>query len=451
MGKSMTLAALAREIGARFRGDDCPFQGVSIDSRTLQPGELFVALRGPNFDGHAFVGQVQAMGAAALMVDHSVDTMLPCIEMEDTRTGLGRFSAAWRNQFELPLVAVTGSNGKTTVKEMLAAILAQQGPVLATRGNLNNDIGVPLTLLRLRPEHHAAVIEMGANHAGEIAWLTRLAQPTVAVITNAAAAHLEGFGSLEGVAQAKGEIYSGLGQRGTAVVNADDAFAELWLEINRERKVITFGLKRDADVSAAWEGDTDGVRLALKTPQGGVELNMRLSGQHNVMNALAATAAALALGVELKVIQSGLESMVSVPGRLENKQGISGIRIIDDSYNANPASMGAALKVLSMAQGERCLVLGDMGELGRDAAQLHEQIGCMARAEGVDRLYAVGELSQAAAEAFGPDGHHFKNCEQLIAALREELKAEMTLLVKGSRAMQMERVVTALLETGEGH
>ncbi len=449
MTEMMTLAALAERIGARFRGKDLPFRGISADSRSLQPGDLFVALRGPSFDGHAFAGQVLAMGAGALMVDHPVDIALPRIEVEDTRIGLGRFSAAWRSQFKLPLVAVTGSNGKTTVKEMLAAILGQQGPVLATRGNLNNDIGVPLTLLRLRPEHCAAVIEMGANHAGEIAWLTGLAQPAVALITNAAAAHLEGFGSLEGVAQAKGEIYSGLGSGGTAVINADDAFAELWHSMNREREVITFGLERDADVTAQWTGDANGSRLALKAPQGGIELNLRLSGQHNAMNALAATAAAVALGVDLNTIRAGLERVVPVPGRLESKQGASGIRIIDDSYNANPASLEAALKVLSMAEGTRCLVLGDMSELGSDAVPLHEQIGRMAQVGGVDRLYAVGELSRAAVRVFGSKGYHFSTHEQLITALQQELKAEMTLLVKGSRTMRMERVVAALLRTGE--
>ncbi len=449
MAETVTLAGLAKQIGARFQGEDLPFSGVSTDSRTLQSGDLFVALRGPSFDGHTFAEQARKMGATALMTDHALEVPLPRIEVKDTRIGLGQLAAVWRSQFELPLVAVTGSNGKTTVKEMLAAILVQWGPIVATHGNLNNDIGVPLTLLRLRSEHRAAVIEMGANHAGEIAWLTGLALPTVAVINNAAAAHLDGFGSIAGVAKAKGEIYSGLGSSGTAVVNADDVYAGLWLTMNRTRKVITFGLEQDADVSAEWEGDTDGSRLVLKTPRGGIELNLPLSGQHNVMNALAATTAALALGVELAAIRTGLENVAPVPGRLESKRGISGIRIIDDSYNANPASLGAALKVLSMAPGGRCLVLGDMGELGGDAVQFHEQIGRMARREGIEQLYTIGELSRAAAEAFGSGGRHFESCEQLIAALQDGLKAETTILVKGSRTMRMERVVGALLEPEE--
>ena len=450
MAEPITLAALAQQIGARFRGSDLPFSGVSIDSRTLQPGELFVALRGPNFDGHTFVAQAQARGAAALMVDHPLETTLPSIEVEDTRIGLGRFACAWRSRFALPLVAVTGSNGKTTVKEMLAAILGQQGPVLATRGNLNNDIGVPLTLLRLRPGHRAAVVEMGANRAGEIAWLTGLARPSVALITNAAAAHLEGFGSLEGVAQAKGEIYGGLEENGTAVINADDPFSELWLALNRERRVITFGLERAADVSALWDARADGSELALTTPSGTVELQLPLPGRHNVMNALAAAAAAVALGVEQDAIGKGLQGVAPAPGRLERKRGIRGACIIDDSYNANPASLGAALKVLAAAPGERLLVMGDMVELGGEARQQHRQIGRMAREEGIQRLYATGELSRAAVQEFGPDGRCFDSHEQLIDALREELNARTTLLVKGSRVTRMERVVDALLESGEG-
>ncbi len=450
MSEPPTLAAMASQIGARFHGEDLPFPEVSIDSRTLRPGELFVALRGPSFDGHAFVEDARVKGAAALMVDQRLDTPLPAIEVADTRIGLGEMARVWRNRFSLPLVAVTGSNGKTTVKEMLAAILGERGALLATRGNLNNDIGVPLTLLRLRPGHRAAVIEMGANHAGEISRLTSLASPTVALITNAAAAHLEGFGSLEGVAHAKGEIYGGLNSDGTAIVNADDSFAGLWLELNRGRKVITFGLERDADVSATWDGDAQGSSLALTTPRGNIELRLSLPGRHNVMNALAAAAAALAMGVELESIRSGLQSVAPAPGRLEQKRGIGGARIIDDSYNANPASLGAALKVLAAAAGERLLVMGDMAELGEDALRLHRQIGCMARDQGIQRLYATGDLSRAAVEAFGPGGRHFDNREQLIAALRGELDAATTLLVKGSRSMRMERVVDALLENGEG-
>jgi len=451
MVESVTIAAMAKQIGASYHGDDVLFQGGSTDSRNLRPGELFIALRGPRFDGHAFIGQAQANGAVAVMADHPVEVKLPRIEVDDTRIGLGRIAAVWRTRFELPLVAVTGSNGKTTVKEMLATILKQQGSVLATAGNLNNDIGVPLTLLRLRQGHQAAVIEMGASHAGEIAWLTKLACPDVAVITNAAAAHLEGFGSIQGVAEAKGEIYSGLNSQGSAVINADDVYADLWRELNRGRDIVTFGLRQKADVSAVWEGDVSGSHMILQTPQGNIELRLHLVGMHNVMNALAATAAALAVRVELPQIKAGLEMVTPVPGRLEGKQGISGSSIIDDSYNANPASLGAALKVLSMADGERFLVLGDMSELGMDTVQLHEQIGRQVREEGVDRLYAVGELSRATVRVFGRGGRHFSSREELIAALREDLNKERTLLVKGSRTMQMEQVVAALLDPEENN
>ncbi len=450
MGELLSLARLADRIGGRYHGDDRPFRGVSTDSRRIEPGELFVALKGPSFDGHDFIAQAEAAGCAAVMVERDVETPLPRIEVADTRVGLGRLAAAWRSQFRLPLIAVTGSNGKTTVKEMLAAILRRQGPVLATQGNLNNDIGVPLTLLRLASEHRTAVVEMGANHPGEIAWLTELARPTVALITNAAAAHLEGFGSLEGVARAKGEIYGGLEEGGIAVINADDPFAGLWRGLNRERKVVTFGLEQEADVSAEWEGGTDGSRLELHTWRGEEHVALPLAGRHNVMNALAATAAALAAGVELSAIREGLEAMTPVAGRLEHKRTAGGIPIIDDSYNANPASLGAALKVLAMAEGVRCLVMGDMGELGEEAVWLHQRIGEMARTEGIDRLYAVGELSRAAVLAFGSGGRHFDDREALIAALRKDLQKGMTVLVKGSRSMRMEQVVNALMDEERG-
>ncbi len=450
MTELLTLAPLAERIGARYHGEDLPFRGVSTDSRQARPGELFVALRGPRFDGHAFVAQAAEAGCSALMLEHRVEAALPWMEVEETRRGLGRLGAAWREQFSLPLVAVTGSNGKTTVKEMLAAILLRRGPVLATRGNLNNEIGVPLTLLRLMPEHHAAVVEMGANHPGEIAWLTELSRPTVALITNAAAAHLEGFGSLEGVARAKGEIYAGLGETGTAVINADDPFAPLWRELNRNRETVTFGLEGDADVTGRWEGTISGSRLALETWRGEVELELPLAGRHNVMNALAATAAALAAGAELDAVRAGLESMSPVSGRLQRKRTADGVTLIDDSYNANPASLGAALKVLAMAEGTRCLVMGDMGELGDDAVWLHQRIGEMARAEGIERLYAVGELSRAAVHSFGKGGRHFSDRQALIETLGNELTPEMTLLIKGSRSMHMEEVVDALMATGKG-
>jgi len=441
----LVLSGAARAINARQEGEDRTFNGVSTDSRTLQRGELFVALHGPHYDGHAFLGDAQSRGAAAAMVSRKVEVDLPRLVVDDTRLALGRLAAAWRAGFAIPVVGVTGSNGKTTVKEMLAAILGEAGPVLATRGNLNNDIGLPLTLLRLRREHRFAVIEMGASHAGEIAYLTGLTRPTVALVTNAGPAHLEGFGSLEGVARAKGELFANLPNDGVAVINADDPFAPLWRELAGKRRCVGFGLQAPAEVSAAWLGDATGTRLSVQHPDGIVEVSLKLPGRHNVMNALAAAAAALAAGADPAMIKHGLERMAPVKGRLETRAGGNGAAVIDDTYNANPLSLRAALEVLGLCRGDKVLVLGDMAELGADAEALHAQAGRQARELGVDRLYAVGPLSRAAADAFGAGGQHFPSEAELVAGLGPELRAGVTLLVKGSRSMHMERVVEAMV------
>jgi len=346
----------------------------------------------------------------------------------------------------LPLVAITGSNGKTTTKEMIAAILSRAGKALATRGNLNNDIGVPLTLMRLDASYRHGVIEMGANHPGEIAYLVNITRPQVAVITNAGSAHLEGFGSIEGVARAKGEIYGALEADGVAVINADDAYADLWRALAAKCRVFSFGIDKPADVSAKWQGDVHGSHLHLHTPVGDAELNLALPGRHNVMNALAATAAALAMGVSLDGVVKGLEGLAPVGGRLQIREGINGATIIDDSYNANPVSLRAGIDVLAACQGRRYLALGDMGELGADAEQLHAEAGTYARQAGIDGVYATGPLSKGAVEAFGTGGHHFAEQQQLIAALKTELDSGVTVLVKGSRSSRMERVVAGLTE-----
>jgi len=358
--------------------------------------------------------------------------------------GLGRLAAAWRAHYAVPMAAVTGSNGKTTTKEMIAAILSRRGAVLATRGNLNNDIGVPLTLLRLRDEHRFAVIEMGANHAGEIAYLTGLARPDVAVITNAAAAHLEGFGSLEGVGRAKGEIFAGLRTGGVAVINADDAMAPLWFELAGDAQVRRFALDADAEVRGQWRAEHGGGHLKLTTPAGETHIHLPLAGRHNAMNALAAAAVTEALGAGLDDIRAGLESLVPVHGRLERIAGVGGMHIIDDTYNANPASLAAALDVLTGEEGSRWLVLGDMGELGQDGARLHAEAGALARAAGVERLLALGELTREAVQAFGAGAEHFADVETLVAVLRRDWPGLGTVLVKGSRSMHMERVIEAL-------
>ncbi len=446
-GFQMRLHEAAELLGARWAGEDVMLQGVGTDTRNLQAGQLFVALHGPNFDGHDYLVEATAKGAAACMVEKPVANC-PALIVEDTRLALGQLAKAWRRHFTLPLVAVTGSNGKTTVKEMLASIFAQQGNVLATRGNLNNDIGMPLTLLGMDSRHSSAVIEMGANHAGEIAYLTALAEPTVAIITNAAAAHLEGFGSLEGVANAKGEIFQGLKEDGTAIINADDAFSPLWQELAKDKNILSFGLTHPADITAQWQAGDRGSQLHVITPAGKIKLQLALLGEHNVMNALGAIAAAQAAGIKLKTIKAGLEAMQPVAGRLQLKSGMQGSRIIDDTYNANPASLSAAIEVLAGFAGKHILVLGDMGELGEDAAALHAEAGRFARAHGVDQLYSVGPMAALAANAFGENAQQFDSHEAVSAALEQELAADVTLLVKGSRLSRMERVVQMLAAGG---
>lgn len=443
----MQVSEAARVLDAPWTGTDARFQGCGTDTRSLAPGELFVALQGPNFDGHDFLDQAGARGAAAVMVRGDVEVALPALRVSDTRGALGALSAAWRERHAIPLVAVTGSNGKTTVKEMLAAVLGRAGRVLATRGNLNNDIGVPLTLLRLDAEHRYAVVEMGANHPGEIALLTAMARPTVGVVTVCAPAHLEGFGSLEGVARAKGELFEHLPSDGVAVVNADDRFADLWRGLAGTRRVLTFGLGPGAEVTAEVEPATDGSRLHLRTPWGDRSLVLPLPGRHNVSNALAAAAAALSAGVSLDAVVEGVQATEPVAGRLRLLGGPVESTIIDDTYNANPASLEAALDVLAGRPEPRLLALGDMGELGPGAGEYHRAAGEAARRAGVVGLYALGDLSRNAVEAFGEGGRHFAAHADLATALRQALTPGATVLVKGSRAMRMERVVRAL--TGE--
>ncbi|HDP89523.1 MAG TPA: UDP-N-acetylmuramoyl-tripeptide--D-alanyl-D-alanine ligase [Thioalkalivibrio sp.] len=440
----LKLSDVAAMAGGELIGADAPIDGVSTDTRSIRADELFVALRGQRFDAHDFVPDLEA--AAAVMVEHLCDTVLPQVLVEDTRLALGRLARAWRARLSLTVVGLTGSNGKTTVKEMLAAILRECGTVLATRGNLNNDIGLPLTVLALRAEHDFAVIEMGANHAGEIAYLTAIAQPHVALITNAGRAHLEGFGSVEGVAQAKGEIFQGLPADGIAVINADDVYADYWRGLNADRRVLTFGAEQPADFSGAL--DASG-RMHLDTPAGAVDLDFALSGRHNLLNALCAAAAASAAGASLSAIRQGLAAMRAVAGRLQVRPGHRGATLIDDSYNANPGSLRAAIDVLAARSGQRYLVLGDMGELGGDAAELHAEAGAYARAAGIDRLYALGPMSAAAVEAFGQEGRHFEDWKALARAVDAELAGDVTVLVKGSRAMRMERVVAALEQQQE--
>ena len=453
VARMMSTHEAARAITGNAQGADAGFSGVSTDSRTIVAGELFVALHGDRFDGHAYVADVLARGAAGAMVNHEFAAAhpgLPLIGVTDTRLALGALAAQWRRRFAIPLLGITGSNGKTTVKEMCAAILRAQfghaDSVLATVGNLNNDIGLPLTLLTLRESHRAAVIEMGMNRAGEIDYLTRLARPSVALINNAQRAHLEGLGTVQNVALAKGEIFVGLPAAGAAVFNADDAQVDIWRELSRDYRQVSFGLDRPADVRGRFTVRGLGGELSIATPWGEIELELAVPGCHGARNACAAAAATLVAGVSPAAVKQGLEGFGGVKGRLQRRAGRAGALVVDDSYNANPDSMRAAIEVLASVPGKCILVMGDMGEVGAAAGQFHDEIGGYAKSHGIDRLLCLGEMSAAAAANFGAGGQHFSNIDDLVRTLLAELGPQTTVLVKGSRFMRMERVVEAIAE-----
>lgn len=442
------LSQVAGVLHAPLFGEDRAFQGVSSDSRTLQANQLFVALRGPNFDAEEFLAEALNKGAAgALVTRNHEDVALSQICVADTGLALQQLASAWRAQFKSPLIGLTGSNGKTTVKEILASILKQTGLGWFTPGNRNNEIGVPLTLLQLRPEHRWAVIEMGANHAGEIARLTAMAQPDVAILNNAGPAHLEGFGSLQGVATAKAEIFTGLTAEGTAVINLDDRFASQWLTATEGHQRMTFGHVPEADVRVL---SAPPGRIHLVTPLGELHARFALLGEHNRMNAAAAVAAVIAIETPLDAIIAGLEQVEAVPGRLCLQQGAHGLQILDDTYNANPGSLRAGIEVLRDFSAPRYLVLGDMGELGGDAETFHQEIGAFAREVKLDGLFSLGRLAHFAADAFGSGAQSFMELADLLQALRA-VPDNAVLLIKGSRSAQMERVVRALLASEELH
>jgi len=440
----------ARLVG---NGEVAPLR-VHTDTRSLQPGDLFVALKGEHFDAHEFLPQAKASGAVAAIAHCGLtEAGLPGLEVADTRMALGQLAAGWRAQFCLPLIAVTGSNGKTTVTQMIAAILrAWKGEgAFATEGNLNNDIGVPLTLLRLRASHRAGVVELGMNHPGEIAWLAHLTRPTVALVNNAQREHLEFMQTVEAVARENGAVLASLDAQGIAVFPADDAYAEVWRTLAGQRQVLTFALAAPADVTAAsacWNGD--GWQVASQTPAGSLEFALHVAGRHNVRNALAATACALAAGVPLASIAAGLSAFSPVKGRsraLSVEVAGRTVTLIDDSYNANPDSMQAAIDVLAELPGPRLLVMGDMGEVGSQGPQFHDEAGRSARALGIDALFTLGEQSQAASAAFGA-GRHFHEVAELAAAVLAELPHVASIVVKGSRFMKMERIVQAVVAAG---
>lgn len=447
----MDLVGAARAVQGRLEGDNPRFESVSTDSRQDLRGKLFIALKGERFDAHDFLAEVAAQGAVGAMVDERSDLAapagLPLIRVPDTRLAFGKLAASWRAGFSIPLIGITGSNGKTTVKEMCASIMRAwlgDDAVLATQGNLNNDIGVPTMLLRLRSEHRAAVIEMGMNHPGEIAYLAAIAAPTVAIVNNAQRAHLEGMGGLRAVAEEKGALFDALTADGTAIINADDEHAGFWRERLPGCASLSFGFSPAADVRAGVEATLFGSRLSLHTPQGNAQLELVTPGLHNARNALGAAAACLAAGAPLEAVLRGLEGFAGAKGRLQRKTAAGGAVLIDDTYNANPDSVRAGIDVLAATPGPKFLVLGDMGEIGEMSAQCHDEIGGYARSAGVDRLFALGEQSRLAARNFGSGGEHFETVDALAAAVLPLLTPEVIVLVKGSRFMRMERVVDAL-------
>ena len=440
----MQLNEAASLMEGRLSGANVNFTGISTDSRAIAPGSLFVALKGERFDGHAFVAKAFADGAAGALVSQAVGVEGPLVTVQDTLAALGALAGAWRRRFDCLLIAVTGSNGKTTVKEMLASILCQAGSVLATRGNLNNEIGVPLTLSGLNAQHRAAVVEMGANHAGEIARLTEMAAPSVGVVTLCAPAHIEGFRSLEGVAAAKGELFAGLPHDAIAVLNVDDAFASMWRELIGTRRTVTFGSEHRADIWSSRRSDDRAGCFNLHIEAQSVAVRLQLLGLHNIQNALAAAAAAHACGITPALIAAGLSETRPVAGRLLTKTAFNGATLIDDSYNANPYSVRAAIEVLVTQSSPRWFAFGDMAELGAGAKEEHQAIGALARERGVERLLALGPLSRRTVDAFGPGAEHFASHADLVHTLRQTLPVDACLLIKGSLSTGMGQVVDAL-------
>lgn len=447
----MTLTQAAEILGINPPNSTAAFDGISIDSRTLKPGNLFIAIRGERVNGHDYVETARQQGAVAVIVSHPVDSALPQLIVRDTTDALGKLGTAWRNQFSLPVIAVTGSNGKTTLKNMIASIMVaacdgHENEVLATQGTLNNHWGLPLTLSRLNKNHRYAAIEMGMNHFGEINYLTSLTRPNVAVITNAGASHLEGLGDVAGVARAKGEIFSGLQKNGIAILNRDDAFFTFWHSLIDDHRFMTFGFHPTANVTAAINENGQSQQITLHTPVGNIDINLPLLGKHNVHNALAAAAATLAVGIPLEAIKKGLEQIKPAPGRLQLHTLANGVKVIDDTYNANPFSLQAAINILANFNGKKILVLGDMKELGNEAASLHQEAGKNIRQAGIDYLFTYGEMSANTAQSFGQGAYHFSDQHKLVEALKPYLHNTTTILIKGSRSMRMEKVVAELVD-----
>jgi UDP-N-acetylmuramoyl-tripeptide--D-alanyl-D-alanine ligase len=448
----MRLSEVALATNGELIGQDVEIDSVGTDSREIKPGQLFVALKGENFDGHQYVAASLEKGAKAALVENEENT--PSVKVGNARLALGNLAAYWRQKIKVPVIGITGSNGKTTVKEMLAGILkAQTGRselVLVTEGNLNNDIGMPLTLLKVKPSHDYVVLEMGMNHSGEIAYLSHIARPNIVLINNAGSAHIGELGSIDAIAKAKGEIFEGLDKNGIAIINADDVYFDFWKSLVPSHQKITFGLSANADVTASYELSETHTKMSLKTANGEVSFELPVAGEHNVKNALAASAIAIALNVSLEKIADGLSGFTGAKGRLQEKQGQHGASVIDDTYNANPVSMRAAIDVLAMRAGRRLFVMGDMGELGRDADSMHAEIGAYAKRAGIQALYAMGVHSQKAVEAFGDGAKNYETIDALSLDLLSGMNENTTILIKGSRFMQMERVVQQIVKQKNG-
>lgn len=452
MALSMTLAQLSNLLGCETNAGEVKVRGAVIDTRKIKEGQLFVALKGEHVNGHDFLAQAREAGASAALVSELRDDPLPQLLVKDVRQAFAKIARAWLHQNRTRVVAITGSNGKTSVKEMVTAILRQMGPVLSTQGNYNNELGVPLTLCRLDPEDKFAVIEMGTNHPGEIAQLVKIAQPDVAVINNIAPAHLEGFGTEAGVAVEKGAIYTGLSETGTAVVNADMPYQEIWAPLIADRKILTFGLENEADIHADYiQPDPTASHFLVEMEGVSHHFDLPLPGLHNVNNALAAIAVCRALEVPVDAMVRGLASMRAVPHRLQLRKGINDSRLLDDTYNANPGSYLQALKTLSSFAGERWLVLGDFGELGKDTDKIHGEMGKQAQDAGVSRLFTVGASSQMAGQQFGCGARHFEDLDALQQTLKQDLGSDVTCLIKGSRFMQLDKLADRLAQEGEGN
>jgi len=441
----MRLSAIALWTRGRLLGSDVDVTGVAIDTRKLRSGDLFVAIKGERVDGHDFLADAKAKGAIAALVTRKVDFDLPQVLVDDTELALGDLASAVRAQSNVRVIGITGSNGKTTVKTLTASILSRHGRTHVNAGNYNNELGLPLTLLAMPQDTEYAVLEMGAGKPGDIAYLAAIARPDIGIVNTVAPAHLERMGSVEGVAETKGALYQSLPADGVAVINADDAFAKFFEGLANGRRQLRFGLDHPAEVVAEiLEQRVDGSRFVLATPVGDAEVKLPLAGRHNIANALAAASLALALEVPLATIVEGLEQVPGVAGRLKLERMPGDWTLIDDSYNANPGSVGAAIDTLALAAGERWLVLGDMAELGPDAKALHAGIGARARERGIERLFAVGPLGAATVAAFGTNGEHFPDRAALVASLKQHLHGGVTCLVKGSRSAGMEQVVAAL-------